>query len=81
MTTLTIKLPDKLAQEARAAGLLDHDAIETMLRENLRRRGVGELFQAMDCMAAVDTLPVMSPEEIHEEIRRMRAERRSQNAR
>jgi len=79
MTTLTIELPDKLAQEARAAGLLDHDAIETMLRENLRRRGVNELFEAMDRMAAVDTPALMTPEEVSEEIRKMRTERRSQN--
>lgn len=81
MTTLTIELPDNLVQEAQKAGLLDREAIAAMLRENLRRRSVDELFQAMDRMAAVDTPPVMSPEEVHEEIRRMRAERRSQNAR
>lgn len=51
-----------------------------MLRENLRRRGIDELFQAMDRMAATDTPPVMAPEEVAEEIRRMRAEGRSQNA-
>ncbi len=39
MTRLTIELPDKLAEEAEAGGLLDHGAIETMLRENQRRRG------------------------------------------
>lgn len=81
MTTLTIDLPDKLAQEAQEAGLLEQEAIEIMLRENLRRRGVDELFQAMDRMAAVDTPPVMSPEEVAEEIRKIRAERHSQNAR
>jgi Arc/MetJ family transcription regulator len=81
MTTLTIDLPDKLAQDAQEAGLLEQEAIEIMLRENLRRRGVDELFQAMDRMAAVDTPPVMSPEEVAEEIRKIRAERRSQNAR
>jgi len=81
MTILSIELPDDLAQEARKAGLLDREAIAAMLRENLRRRGVDELFQAMDRMATVDTPPVMSPEEVAEEIRKMRAERGSQNAR
>lgn len=81
MTTLTIELPDNLAQQARDAGLLNPEAIETMLRENLRRRGVDELFQAMDRMAAVDSPPLMSPEEVAKEIHQMRAERRSQDAR
>ena len=81
MTTLTIDLPDNLAKEAKDAGLLDRKAIATMLRENLRQRGVDELFQAMDRMASADTPPVMSPEEVAEEIRKMRVERRSQNTR
>ncbi|MDZ7752555.1 MAG: hypothetical protein U5S82_13085 [Gammaproteobacteria bacterium] len=81
MTTLTIDLPDELAKAAQDAGLLDRDSIAAMLRENLRRQGVDELFQAMDRMGTVDTPPVMSPEEITEELRRMRAESRSQNAR
>ena len=76
MTTLTIDLPDNLAQKARDAGLLNPEAIETMLRENLHRCGVDELFQAMDRMAAVDNQPIMSPEEVAEEIHKMRAERR-----
>ena len=79
MTTLTINLPDQLAKEAKDAGLLDAEAIEAMLREQLRRRGVDELFEAMDRMTKVATPAVMSPEEVAEEIRRLRAERRSKN--
>ena len=37
MATLTIDLPDKLAEEAGEAGLLASDALEAVLRENLRR--------------------------------------------
>jgi len=77
MTTLTIDLPDNLAQDA---GLLDQDAIETMLRENLRRRSVDELFDTMDRMAAVNEPAIMSPEEVADEIRTMRAEQRAKNA-
>ncbi len=36
MTTLTIDLPDNLAEEAKQAGLLTPNAIETILRETLR---------------------------------------------
>ena len=68
MTTLTIDLPDNLAKEAREAGLLDPEAIETLLRKAVRQKAVDELFDAMDRMAAVDEPAIMSPEEIQNEI-------------
>ena len=80
MTTVQITLPDQLAQEAQSAGLLTSPTIERMLREQLRGQRVDELFEAMNRMAAVDTPAAMSPEEVAEEIRIMRAERRAQNA-
>ena len=76
MTTLEISLPDSLAEEAKAAGLLAPEAIEQMVREAIRRRAMEELKQAMDRMAAVDG-PVMTPKEIQEEIRAAHAERRA----
>ena len=39
MTTLTINLPDQLVKEAKDAGLLDAEALEAMLREQLRQIG------------------------------------------
>lgn len=80
MTTLEINLPDSLAQEAKKAGLLTPEAIEQMVREAIRQRALGELKQAMDRMAAVDG-PIMTPEEIQEEIKAARAERRAREAR
>lgn len=79
MTTVQITLPDQLAQEAQRAGLLSPEIIERMLREQLKTQRVDELFQAMDRIAAIDTPAVMSPEEVAEEIRVMRAERRAKN--
>ncbi len=79
MTTVQITLPDQLAQEAQDAGLLTSATIERMLREQLKTRHVDELFTAIDRMAAVDTPAAMSPEEVAEEIRIMRAERRAKN--
>ena len=78
MTTLELKLnlPDDLAKRAQSAGLLTPEAIESMLREQLKAQRMGELFAAMDRMAVVDEPPAMSPEEVAEEIRVMRAERR-----
>ena len=81
MTTLTINLPDNLAKEAQDAGLLAPDAIETLLREAVQRKAVDELFDAMASMAEVDEPPAMSPEEVAEEVRAMRAERRAKNTR
>ena len=76
MTTLTIDLPDTLAKEAQDAGLLDANAIETMLRENLRRRAVDGLFNAADKLAAAN-LPPMTINEIQEEVNTVRAQRKS----
>jgi len=75
MTTLTIDLPDNLAREAKDAGLLDPEAIETMLRENLRRRAVDALFAAADKLAAAN-FPPMTMDEIQEEVNIVRAQRR-----
>ena len=80
MTTVQITLPDQLAEEARRAGLLTEAAIEQMVREAIRRRALSELKDAMDRMAAVEG-PVMTPEEILEEIKSARAERRAREGR
>jgi hypothetical protein len=78
LTEVTMTLPDTLAQEARAAGLLTPQAVEAMLRERLRNRRVDELFTAMDNMAAVD-MP-MTEAEIQAEIEAARAERRARRS-
>ena len=80
MTELTLSLPDDLAREAEEAGLLAPEVLEQLLREAVRRRALAELKQAMDRMAAVEG-PVLTPEEIQEEIRAARAERRAREAR
>lgn len=54
MTTLTIDLPDKLAEEAGKAGLLAPDALEVLLREALRQLAVDDLFKASDRLIAAD---------------------------
>lgn len=80
MTTVQITLPDQLAEEAKRAGLLTQEAIERMMREAIRRRALSELKEAMDRMAAVEGRE-MTPEEIQEEIKAARAERRAREAR
>jgi hypothetical protein len=46
MTTVQINPPDEVAQKAANAGLLSAEAMEAMLREQLRRCA-GEALQAM----------------------------------
>lgn len=76
MTTVRINLPDQLAQEAQQAGLLSQTAIEKLLREQLQARRQDEFFAALARMEQMPEPPVMSPEEVAEEIRAMREERR-----
>lgn len=73
MTNITVSLPDDLAQQAQSAGLLRPEAIETLLREAMRKRQVDRLFAAMDKLAALE--PSMTEAEIDAEIDAARAER------
>lgn len=79
MTTVQITLPDELAQKAASAGLLSPEAMETMLREQLRRHA-GESLRAMwERMPAEELTPEIE-QEIVEEVRAARAERRQRGA-
>ncbi|MEO8123787.1 MAG: hypothetical protein ABI633_07040 [Burkholderiales bacterium] len=79
MTTLQITLPDELAQKAASAGLLSPEAIEAMLREQLRRRA-GEALQAMWQRTPQEQLTPEIEQEIVERVRKLRAERRLHEA-
>jgi hypothetical protein len=79
MTTVTITLPDELAQQAERAGLLSQENLATWLRDQLKTQRANELFAAMDRMDAEEDAAIMSLEEVAEEIAAMRAERRRQN--
>ena len=80
MTTLTIELPDELAEEARSNGLLAPSAIEAMIRDALRRGAAGELLEAADKLAAAE-FPPMTLAEIQEEVDAVRLERRQRASR
>ena len=75
MTTITVELPDDLAEEARSQGLLAAGAVEAMIRETLRRRAGRELLEAADKLATAK-LPPMTMAEIQEEVDAVRSERR-----
>jgi hypothetical protein len=76
MTTVQINLPDQLAQEAKQAGLLSEAALAKLLREQLQARRQDEFFSALERMEQTTEPPAMSPEDVAEEIRAMREERR-----
>ena len=81
MTTqeLKVTLPEALAREAEAMGLLKPEALERLLREELRRRRAAQLFEAADRLAALD-LPPLTEAEVETEIRAARRERRALHA-
>ena len=79
MTTVQINLPDELALKAANAGLLSTDPMEAMLREQLRRRA-GEWLVSIWQRAPQDELTPEIEQEIVEEVRKVRAERRMRGA-
>jgi hypothetical protein len=79
MTTVHINLPDELAQKAASAGLLSAEAMEAMLREQLRRRA-GEALQSMWQQGPQEELTPENEQEIVEEVRKLRAEQRLRGA-
>lgn len=81
MTTLELKLtlPQQLAKQAKAAGLLKSEAIASMLREQLRRHAGKELQVMMDKLADAN-YPPMSEDEIQAEVNAVRKARRARRA-
>jgi hypothetical protein len=77
---LTVTLPETVAREAEAAGLLTPQALERLLREAIRRRQQEQLFAAADRLAGLD-LPPLTEAEVAAEIEAARAERRDGRAR
>jgi hypothetical protein len=80
MSSVEIKLdlPDNLAREAETNGLLHPEAIESLLREEIRRRRVNNFFEAADRLAAPDAPRTES--EVEAEIAAVRRERRASDA-
>ena len=72
MSSVEIKLdlPDNLAREAETNGLLRPEAIESLLREEIRRRRVNNSFEAADRLAAEG--PPLTETEVEAEIAAVR---------
>lgn len=76
---LKLDLSEALAQEAKSKGLLEPPAVERMLRAELKRNRVDQLFAAADRLAS-QNLPPMTEAEVEAEIQAARAQRRASDA-
>ena len=76
---IRLNLPDNIAREAEASGLLEPESLEGLVREELRKRRIDRLFEAADRLAAAP-LPPLTDSEVEAEIQAVRAERRSPHA-
>lgn len=80
MTTLELKLnlPERLAQDAQAAGLLTPEAVAELLRDELKRRAGERLKESLRKIDQTN-LPPLSSKDIQTEIDSVRIERRRRN--
>jgi hypothetical protein len=69
---LTLDLPDKLAREAEAAGLLSPRAVAQLLRDGVRRKAAARLLAGAARATAAGSKP-MSMAEIQREVASVRA--------
>ena len=69
-----VQLPEAVAHEAEAFGLLKPEAMERMVREEIRRRRQERLFAAADRLANLD-VPPLTAAEVAAEIQAARTER------
>ena len=76
---IRLTLPDSIAREAEAGGLLRPEVLATLLREAVRKGRVDRLFEAADRLAAVPLSP-LNEAEVEAELQAVRASRRTPNA-
>lgn len=76
MTTVQIELPDDLARQAKEAGLLSPQALESLLRDQLRKRAGQALQEIWARMPAEEATPQIE-QEIVEVVRAERRKRRT----
>ncbi len=75
MSEVVVILPDNLAQEAEASGLLKPELIASLLRDEIRRRRINKLFAAADRLADLDE--PLTNDEVEAEIAAVRKSRRT----
>lgn len=75
-TEITIVIPDQLAREAEANGLLTSESVEALLMAELRRRRQDRFFDTLDRLTATESSR-LNEAEIEREISAAREQRRS----
>jgi hypothetical protein len=78
MTTLelTLSLPDRLAKEAEAAGLLTSKALSRLLKDAMQRRAAESLLASAARATNANSKP-LSMKQIQQEVAAVRHSRRS----
>ena len=74
MTTITIELPDAIAQEAGRAGLLNPQALNVLLLDALKRKGAAQDLLSLTAPMADSGIEPMSIEDVDAEVKAARAE-------
>jgi hypothetical protein len=82
MTELELKLslPDQLAKQAKAAGLLTSESIERLVRDAIRKAAAQRLIELGKCLREPGT-PEITGAELEAELKAVRAELREAGAR
>jgi post-segregation antitoxin (ccd killing protein) len=77
MTTLKLELelPDRLARDAKSAGLLSSKSLSAMLKAEMRRRAAQRLIAGAK-RAGASGLPPLAEEEIMSEVKAVRRKRK-----
>ncbi len=78
-TTITLKLPSSLVEEARKEGLLTDEEMAKTLKTELKRRKLEGFGKFLERIHAIE-VPPMPDEEINAEIRAVRCEQQAKNA-
>jgi len=77
MMEITLNLPDELARRAQSEGLLSAQAVQRMLEDTMRRSAGQRLLDVAERIHAAGIAP-MSEEEINDEVRAYRSDKRAQ---
>lgn len=82
MTELELKLslPDQLADQARAAGLLTSEAIEHLVRQAIRKAAIQRFTDIGQSLRGSGSVGI-TPAELESELKAVRAELREARAR